>query len=82
MDEVRSNEFDEERRKDVGEKDDAFGESADEVLGGGEDNDVEDVVDKACMESASRNSGSRDCASVQKSIPRNQNATTTRMSGW
>lgn len=48
MDEVGCDELGEEGGEDVGEEDDAFGDVAsDEVLGGGEDYDVEDVVDEA-----------------------------------
>lgn len=45
MDEVGGDEFGDEGGGDVGEEDDALWEGADEVLGGGEDDDVEDVVD-------------------------------------
>lgn len=48
MDEVRRDELREERGHDVGEEDDAFGKRADEVLRGGEDDHVEDIVNQAC----------------------------------
>lgn len=44
MDEVGRDELDAERGHDVGEEDDAFGEGADEVLGGRKDDYVEDIV--------------------------------------
>lgn len=47
MDEVRCDQLGEERRNDIGEEDDAFGDGTDEVLGGGEDDHVEDIVDEA-----------------------------------
>ena len=53
MDKVRRNELGEEGRDDIGEEDDAFREGADEVLGGGEDDDVEDIVDEACKKTRS-----------------------------
>lgn len=57
MDEVRSDELDEKRGHNIGEEDDAFWERADEVLGSGENDDVEDVIDKAYGESAGRQFG-------------------------
>jgi hypothetical protein len=46
VDEVRRDQLGEKRGEDVGEQDGALGHGgADEVLGGGEDQDVEDVVD-------------------------------------
>lgn len=47
---VRRNELCEERRHDVGEEDDAFGDGgADEVLGRGEDDHVENIIYKAWL---------------------------------
>jgi hypothetical protein len=57
VDEVRSDELDEKRGHNIGEEDDAFWERADEVLGSGENDDVEDVIDKAYGESAGRQFG-------------------------
>lgn len=45
MDKVGSDELCEERGDDIGEEDDAFWQRADEVLGGGEDDDIEHIVD-------------------------------------
>lgn len=45
MDEVGGNELGQERRYDVGKQDDAFREVADEILGGGQDDNVENIVD-------------------------------------
>lgn len=48
VDEVRGDQFREEGGENVGEEDHAFRDGrADEVLGGGEDDYVEDVVDEA-----------------------------------
>lgn len=47
MDEVRCDQLGEERRNDIGEEDDTFGDGTDEVLRGGEDDHVEDIVDEA-----------------------------------
>jgi hypothetical protein len=48
MDEVWRGQFCREGRDNVGQEDDAFWEAgADEVEGGGEDDDIEDVVNQA-----------------------------------
>lgn len=47
MDEVGGNQLGREGGGDIGEEDNTFGEVADKVLGGGEDDDVEDVIYKA-----------------------------------
>lgn len=47
MDKVRCDQLGEERGNDIGEEDDAFGDGTDEVLGGGEDDHVEDIIDEA-----------------------------------
>lgn len=46
VDEVWSDEFDEKWGYNIGEEDDVFWECVDEVLGSGENDDVEDVIDK------------------------------------
>ena len=47
MDEVRRDKLSEERRYDIGEQDDAFRNVSNEILGSGENYDVEDVVYEA-----------------------------------
>jgi hypothetical protein len=44
---VRGHELRNERWQHVGEQDDAFGDGTDEVLGGGEDDDIEDIINEA-----------------------------------
>lgn len=46
MDKIGGDELGQERRYDVGEQHDAFREVADEVLGGGQDDDVEYIVNE------------------------------------
>lgn len=50
VDEVRSRQLDACARYDIGEKHDGFRDGGtDEIEGGGEDDDVEDVIDEACL---------------------------------
>jgi hypothetical protein len=54
VDEVGGHELGDKRGQDVGEEDEALGEGTDEVLRGGEDDYVEDVVDETCFEAKER----------------------------
>lgn len=47
MDKVRCDQLGKERGDDIGEKDDAFWERTDEILSGGKDNHIEDIIDEA-----------------------------------
>lgn len=81
MDKVGSDELCEERGDDIGEEDDAFWQRADEVLGGGEDDYVEHIVDQAY-----RQTSCNLLAQTWKTIglecaPSNQKATTTLVLG-
>jgi len=49
VDEVRGDELSEKGGEDIGKEDDSLGDGGtDEVLGGREDDDVENVIDEAC----------------------------------
>lgn len=80
VDEVGSDELGEEGGQDVGEQDDAFGEVADEVLGGGQDDDVEDIIDQAWTEGTVF-SGRGLRGRIIGSSPNSQKATRTWVSG-
>ncbi|KZL75238.1 hypothetical protein CT0861_11293 [Colletotrichum tofieldiae] len=82
VDVVGRDELREEGGEDVGEEDDAFRDRGpDEVLGGGEDDHVEDVVDEACCVTLAQHGlDPPPTRRMRGSVPSSQKATTTCVS--